>query len=257
MDIADRIEALRREGVLLADAATAADLAAPVPTCPGWQLRDLVVHAGKVHRWATAYLLHGHQGPLDEAGQGEAWGPEPSDAVLLEWFREGHAELVIALEKAPADLSCWSFLPAPSPLAFWARRQLHETAVHRFDAEAAAGVAGPPLSTRAALDGIDELLRGFLVRPHTRLRSERPRTVLISATDAATVPDAPGTWRVTISQEPLTVTLTDEPADLTLSGPARDLQLLLWNRLPLEAAHAEGDLGLLELWRERAVIRWS
>ncbi|MGW6914260.1 maleylpyruvate isomerase family mycothiol-dependent enzyme [Kitasatospora sp. NPDC054939] len=255
MDLTERIGALRREGALLADAAAAADLAAPVPGCPGWELRDLVVHTGKVHRWATSYLVHGHRSPLDQAGQLAAWGPEPSDAALVDWFREGHADLSLALEKAPAELDCWSFLPAPSPVAFWARRQLHETAVHRFDAEAAAGVDGPRVTAEVALDGIDELLRGFLVRPQGRLRSPEPRTVLVRATDAERPEGLPSSWRVTISQDPVTVTLTDEAADLVLTGSAHDLYLLLWNRRPIEAADASGDLTLLDLWRERAVIR--
>lgn len=45
MDVGERIDALRREGRLLVDAA--------VRTCPGWVVRDLVRHLGGVHRWAT------------------------------------------------------------------------------------------------------------------------------------------------------------------------------------------------------------
>ena len=29
---------------------------APVPTCPGWTVRDLLAHQGMVHRWATAVV---------------------------------------------------------------------------------------------------------------------------------------------------------------------------------------------------------
>ncbi|MFG3056506.1 maleylpyruvate isomerase family mycothiol-dependent enzyme [Kitasatospora sp. NPDC048239] len=251
MMISEHIEALRREGGLLADAAARTDPAAPVPTCPDWRLRDLVLHTGQVHRWATAYVAHGHRAPLDDGGARAAWGPEPSDAALVDWFREGHAALVDALAAAPDDLDCWSFLPAPSPLAFWARRQAHETAVHRFDADAAAGAEGPRVSTALALDGMDELLRCFMVRSHARVRSERPRTVLVRTTDE------PGSWLLTISPDPLVVEPVDGPAELTLTGPAHELYPLLWNRLPLDRAHAEGDLSLLDLWRETAVVRWS
>ena len=34
-------------------------------------------------------------------------------------------------------MRCFAFLPAPSPLAFWARRQAHETGIHRADVESA------------------------------------------------------------------------------------------------------------------------
>ncbi|MGV9270488.1 maleylpyruvate isomerase N-terminal domain-containing protein [Kitasatospora sp. NPDC003701] len=266
MEITEHIDALHHEGVLLADAAARTDLATPVPTCPDWRLRDLVLHTGQVHRWATAYVRHGHRAPLDADGERAAWGPAPSDASLVDWFRAGHGALVEALAAAPADLDCWSFLPAPTPRAFWARRQAHETAVHRFDADAAAGAEGPGVAGGLALDGIDELLRGFMARSHARVRSERPRTVLVRATDAAPA-DGPGEWLLTISRDPLAVsrrtaedTEVAGPADLTLDGPARDLYLLLWNRLPAERndrVELSGDRALLDLWRETAVVRWS
>ncbi|MEU6232805.1 maleylpyruvate isomerase family mycothiol-dependent enzyme [Kitasatospora sp. NPDC047058] len=254
MKITEHIDALRREGGLLADAAARTDLAAPVPTCPEWRLRDLVLHTGRVHRWATAHVRDGLAAPLDDDGQRAAWGPTPSDDALVDWFRTGHAALVAALAGAPADLGCWSFLPAPSPLAFWARRQAHETAVHRFDADAAAGAEGPRVTTALALDGIDELLCGFMARGRAELRSEQPRTVLLRAADG------PGSWLLTVSREPLTVTTPAADgvrADLTVAGPARDLYLLLWNRRPAERVDLSGDRSLLELWRETAAVRWS
>ncbi|MFJ8627700.1 maleylpyruvate isomerase family mycothiol-dependent enzyme [Kitasatospora sp. NPDC093550] len=256
METTEHIDALRREGVRLAEAAARTELSAPVPTCPDWQLADLLRHIGYVHRWATAFPSRGLRAPLDDAGADAVVGLVPSDAGLLDWFREGHAALVDALSEAPADIECWSFLPAPSPLAFWARRQAHETAVHRHDADAAAGKPGPAVDTVLALDGIDELLRGFMTRSRATVRSDRPRTVQVRATDG------PGSWRMTITREPMTVSTDDspEPADLTLAGPARDLYLLLWNRLPAEQARAvetTGDRDLLALWRGEATIRWS
>ncbi|MFG2824676.1 maleylpyruvate isomerase family mycothiol-dependent enzyme [Kitasatospora sp. NPDC048365] len=254
MEISEHIDALRRDGALLAEAAAATDLDAPVPTCPDWRLADLLRHTGRVHRWATAYVTDGLRVPLDDAGQQRAWGPDPDDAGLVEWFRTGHSGLVAALEKAPADLDCWSFLPAPSPLAFWARRQAHETAVHRVDAEFAAGLEPSATGPAFAEDGIAELLTRFLVRPKTPLRSERPRTLLVRTTDR------PASWLVTVSQEPVvTQELPDgaPAADCVVSGRAHELYLLLWNRLPLERVTAEGDRSLFELWRGSARIRWS
>ena len=68
-------------------------------------------------------------------------GSWPPDAELAAGSRQGCAALADALAAAPADLECWTFLRAPSPLAMWARRQAHETAIHRVDAELAAGAA--------------------------------------------------------------------------------------------------------------------
>ncbi|MBD0691555.1 maleylpyruvate isomerase family mycothiol-dependent enzyme [Streptomyces sp. CBMA123] len=272
MEISEHIEALRHEGALLADAAARTDLTAPVPTCPDWRLGDLVRHIGHVHRWAAAHPAQGLRAPLDEPGRQAVLGPAPSDAVLLDWYREGHAALLTVLSEAPADLECWTFLPAPSPLAFWARRQAHETAVHRFDADAAAGSPGPAVDPALALDGIDELLRGFMRCGRANVHSDSPRTVRIRASDG------PGSWHLTLSREPLAVTTEEHPesADLTVTGPARELYLLLWNRLTVEQAEQSaqsgqvgqagqsaqtgqvelsGDRSLLDLWRDNAAIR--
>ena len=60
---------------------------------------------------------------------------------------------------------------APSPRCFWARRQCHETTIHAVDALSASLGRYPVaadaswIGTELALDGIDELLTGFLPRP--------------------------------------------------------------------------------------------
>src|SRR5262249_17763118 len=146
-DVPGYVGALRREGELLADAAQRAGLAAAVPSCPGWAVRDLLRHTGYVHRWATGFVAEGLTRP-GGASEEEILGQGPADAELPGWFREGHAALVGALGAAGPGLNCWAFLPAPSPLAFWARRQAHETAIHQVDADqAAAGAAGQPART--------------------------------------------------------------------------------------------------------------
>src|SRR5438034_6037440 len=138
MRVAEHIDALREHGRALADAARDLDPATPVPTCPEWRVRDLVRHQGGVHRWATSYVAEAR--PTSDGDDGDLErlvGGWPRDDDLIGWFREGHASLVAALEAAPDDLICWTFLRAPSARAFWARRQAHETAVHLADARSA------------------------------------------------------------------------------------------------------------------------
>src|SRR5262249_6118199 len=135
-----------RQGELLAGAAERAGLIAAVPSCPGWAVRDLLKHTGYVHRWATGFVAEGLTRPVD-ASEEEILGEGPADAELPGWFREGHAALVRTLGAAARRLTCWAFLAAPSPLAFWARRQAHETAIHRVDAEQAANTAGQAASS--------------------------------------------------------------------------------------------------------------
>ncbi|WJV50468.1 maleylpyruvate isomerase family mycothiol-dependent enzyme [Streptomyces flavofungini] len=242
MKTAEHTEVLDREGTLLADAAVAAGLDAPVPTCPDWRVRDLLRHTGTVHRWATRFVAEA----LPEFQPWQERLDLDGDA-LLDWFREGHGHLVAALRDAPVDLECWTFLPAPSPLAFWARRQANETAVHRIDAESARGGTLSALDARFAADGIDELLRGFHAREKSRMRTAEPRVLRVRTTDTE------GTWTVRLSVD-VAVTERGEtaPADCEVSGPAADLYLALWNRRTFPAV--SGDAELAALWREKAGV---
>ncbi|MGW3245730.1 maleylpyruvate isomerase family mycothiol-dependent enzyme [Streptomyces sp. NPDC001070] len=247
METAEFIEVLKVDGTLLADAAEAAGPDAEVPSCPGWRMRDLVRHQGVVHRWATRFVAEGRTRP--EPITAEA--PE-DDPALIPWFREGHGRLAAALEAAPTGLDCWYFLKAPSPLAFWARRQAHETAVHRVDAELALGGAPSPVDPQFAADGIDELLAGFHVRKKSRIRSETPRTLRVRAVDTDTARDD---WLAHVSAEPLVVERrSGGEADCTVSGTAEELYLALWNRGPYEKLQVTGDASLLDLWRRTAAI---
>lgn len=243
METAAFIRILEREGELLASAAERAGTDAKVPTCPEWQVRDLVRHTGVVHRWATGFVAEGHMSfrPFEEE-------PGLDGAELLDWFRTGHRRLVDALDAAPPGLECWHFLPAPSPAAFWARRQAHETAVHRFDAEAARGGTHDAFERDFAADGIDELLRGFHARAKSRVRSAEPRVLRVRASDTD---DA--VWTVRLTEDPPATERGEVgSADCEVSGPAARLYPALWNRLPLP--RVTGDAAVAELWRERSGV---
>ncbi len=177
MDVPEYVEQLRRDGERLATVASFTDPGAPVPTCPDWSLRDLVHHVGGVHRWATGFVRGAGRQPPD--GDLERFvGGWPIDSELVVWFADGHRVLAESLASAPADLETWTFLEAPTPLAFWARRQAHETATHRVDAESAGGeVTGFP--SGFSVDGIDELLLRFANRPGRTLPVETMRSMAL------------------------------------------------------------------------------
>jgi len=249
MDVADHIARLRVEGALLADAAERAGLDTPVPTCPDWQVRDLVVHTGGVHRWAAAHVAAARPEPLGPDEE-QAKFAAPGDDELMAWFRTGHADLVATLSAADPGVACWSFLPAPSPLAFWSRRQAHETAIHRADAQsAAATITGYP--TGFAIDGIDELLFGFLSRRETCPVTDPARRLALRAVDA----DA--AWTAHLEPDGRRFVRGAEPADLTVTGPAADLYLLVWNRRGLDGLSVDGDPRVLDGWRAGARVTWS
>ncbi len=182
-------------------------------------------------------------------------GTWPSDGELVEWFLDGHAGLVAALSAAPADLECWTFLRAPSPLAHWARRQAHETAIHRVDTELAAGTALSPIDAAFAADGVDELLCGFVPRRSTRLRAERPASLRVRSTDAGAA------WLLRMESDGVTSTREDEAAPsaavtaCTVSGTAADLYLALWNRRGREQLTVEGDDAVLAHFLDSVQVR--
>ncbi|AJF69548.1 maleylpyruvate isomerase family mycothiol-dependent enzyme [Streptomyces vietnamensis] len=246
MKNAEYIDALEAAGRGLADAAAEAGTDAEVPTCPGWQVRDLLRHTTMVHRWATTFVAEARTTPIRDLGETTLDGEE-----LLAFFREGHADLVATLRAAPESLDCWAFLPAPSPLAFWARRQAHETTVHRVDAESALTGTPEPVAPAFAADGVDELLAGFHARDRSRVRTPEPRTLRVRTTDTGDV------WTVHLSATEPPRTERDSEngvADTELSGPADQLYLTLWNRLPVDAVTVTGDEELARLWRETSAI---
>ena len=204
-----------------------------------------------VHRWAAANL-RGRTIEIDATERAGRRAPSPVD-----WLRDGAIDLVAAITEAPDDVRTIVFLnDAPGPRAFWARRQCHETTIHAVDALAGAlgrypTAADTWIEPAVALDGIDELLAGFMTRNKSRLRSDQPLTVGVLADES------PTGWLVEASPAPAVVTVAPrdevaDRADVRLDGPAVAVYLTLWNRsdeLDLEGA-------ALDPWRA-APITWG
>ena len=246
MDLSDHVEGLRVALASFVDHAGRAGLEAPVPTTPAWDVRALVAHQGMVHRWAAATIRGSEADP--SAFRIEGLKAEHPTA----WLNEGGLDLVDAIESAADDLKALVFLnDAPPPRRFWARRQCHETTIHAVDALAASLRRFPVatetwISREVAVDGIDELLTGFLTRGRSKLRSERPTRFAVRPTDAEQ------SWMVTVSDEPaVTVRNGDGAAEVVLEAPAAALYLALWNRS--DEIATEG----FQLWRDRARVTWS
>lgn len=244
--------------------ATSSGLHATVPTCPGWTVSDLVAHQGMVHRWAADTLRGQRRDSAEHLAEGIA------SADILQWFDDGATALLDVLSKTPEDWDGFFFLAGDGrPRDGWARRQCHETTIHAVDAMSArlgrAATADETwFSPALAADGIDELITGFVPRGRARLRSPQPLTLELATTDTA------DSWTVHISEEPTVVARGSAAdaagfADARWTGPARDLYLLLWNRvdddesehrIQMEQLSEDGaDVGAL--WRETMKVRWS
>jgi len=254
-DVPGYIAALGHEGDLLAAAAERAGMGAAVPSCPGWAVRDLLKHTGYVHRWATGIVAQGLARPAGGESEAEILAQGPGDPELPGWFREGHAALVRALTEAPPDLDCWAFLAAPSPLAFWARRQAHETAIHRVDAERAAGRASASAFEPAfAADGVDELIMGFLAR--SIRRGSWPGLDAGLAIHARDDAAASADWLVAGGAGEPGVSRGPGKAGCGVTGLARDLYLTLWNRRPPDRLQVIGDPSILAVFTRELQITW-
>jgi uncharacterized protein (TIGR03083 family) len=183
----------------------------------------------------------------------EVVGGWPGDDELIGWYRESHAQLVAALRDADPRLECFTFLDVPSPLAMWARRQAHETAIHRVDAELAGSAAVSPVAAGFAADGIDELLACFITRDSKRLYADPPRILRVHAhrhwrrvaRDLHTGPVA------TVHNGP------PQPADATIRGSADNLYLALWSRRDTSGLPTSGDPATLTHFLDNVHIRWS
>jgi len=248
MEIAEHVEQMGVETQRVVDRLAVAGLDATVPTCPGWTLRDLAVHVGMAHRWAAA-IIERRAVRSDDVTPLEARGDVPPDEQMADWVIDGQRHLAAVIAATPPATDFWRFMRnAPSSLAFWARRQAHETAIHRVDAELA-GDAVPPaaLPLAFAADGVDELVLGFA--PRYRPRGITPATIHLGATDVDR------RWTVALTDGIIEASDgIDGPADLRIEAPVNDLYLLLWNRGAADHAVLTGDPAALDSWRAAVAV---
>ncbi|NUT53714.1 MAG: maleylpyruvate isomerase family protein, partial [Saccharothrix sp.] len=206
---------MRTEYAALRSAAVAAGPDAPVPTCPGWSVRDLVDHVGLTHSWALRAL---HTPP-----DGDRPRPEERPAdwdALLDWWDKRFAELADTLAGTLSNTPAWSFI-GPKTYAFWSRRQAHETAIHRLDAEHARhGATVPSLlyDVEFAADGVDEFLTWMLARSAQREPIALSGRLLFHAADAGRAWEVRFTPGEAPEVGPITGSATVE--DATVAGTA-------------------------------------
>jgi uncharacterized protein (TIGR03083 family) len=243
------IGALEREGTRLSNVAAEIDPTASIPTCPGWTLRDLLLHLGGIHRWAGSHLRDSLPTIL-KTDLIDIFDRLPDDAQLIDWYRCELDLLLTTLRDSPANVDCATFLPSISPLHHWARRQAHETCIHRADVESIRGEL-TPVDRGFALDGIDELVAGFVPRRFMKLRSETPLSLMIAPDDSSRG------WVLTITDQPVVVTDDAVECDCRVGGDAGDIYFALWNRAPRERLTVTGDSTVLDLFHRRIQIRWA
>jgi len=241
---------------LLRSCIQGADLTLPVPSCPGWNVGQLLRHLGGGHRWVEETVRTRAQQPLadDHFRDLTAYTNEDPD-VLGPWLDEGAARLADTLRAAGPDALVWTPVPGGS-VAFFARRFAHETAIHRADATLALG-AEFTLEEEVARDAVDEWMElgslpmHFDIHPWMRELLGPGRTLHFHATDTA--PEASAEWVVDLTGEAITWRRTHEKATVAVRGPLTGLLLVLYRRRPARSEGIEviGDVELLDFWLER------
>ncbi|WP_409330897.1 maleylpyruvate isomerase family mycothiol-dependent enzyme [Trujillonella humicola] len=194
--------AAEQEAFTALAAGAPADL--PVPACGDWTAGVLVRHLATVHRWAALATRTGPGGELPDMRP--LWRETTADD-----YPAAAAELRAALTD-PAR-PCVT-LVGPGAAAWWARRQVSETFVHRLDLAAALGVAAdadPAVAADCVAEVVDtmhprQVALGRVAMPARGLRLTAPT----------------GSWEL-------------GPAPVAeVTGPEVALALLLWHRTDLD-----------------------
>ncbi|RJQ69526.1 maleylpyruvate isomerase family mycothiol-dependent enzyme [Pseudonocardiaceae bacterium YIM PH 21723] len=225
-------DVITAQSELLVTQLAGADLRTPVPSCPEWNLGQLLRHLGGAQRWATEIIRTGQQADEDLFDMRDLSRFTDEDpAVVLPWLRAAGTELAEMLRKTGPGVPTWT--PAPgqdSGSDFFARRGAHETAVHRADAVLAMG-KDYWLESDVAADAVEEWLE---------LGHQPP---LVHGTLAFEATDTVDRWAVGQGGS--------GPATVTVRGPVATLLLVIYRRLPTASVEVSGDARPLQFWLDR------
>ena len=203
----------------------------------------LVAHTAGVHHWVTDIVstAAAERRVRSEPPPGISSEPE----AALRWYEAGLAELLGVLGAADPNAVVWNWFDRrPAPTRFWHRRMANETAVHRWDAQAAAGIPRP-VDVVLAVDGIDEFL--------TFVSAWLPRWPVEGLVGSLHLhaTDTDGEWSLSLTGNGLQHRREHSKADAAVRGPASDLFLWINNRVTPDSPQLEvfGDRQLVDGWR--------
>lgn len=244
MDHVTHSDLLEAELATFATTLRTADLDARVPTCPDWAVIDLVEHLGQIHRWAE--LLVRTTSPT-RVGPPSLDDDHPQDrtdpASCAEWIAVGGARLVTTLRAADPTVEMYAW-GRDQHVAFWSRRQLHETLVHRIDLELAIG-SDWHVEPAAAVDCIDEFFDNLAASARFS-----PWVKELNGTGSIHLhaTDVEGEWMIQLRPDGFDVTHGHDKGDVAARGNARDLLGAILLRSSTEPLEVFGDAELLAFW---------
>jgi uncharacterized protein (TIGR03083 family) len=243
MDNARLTDHLHREYALLHAAVASADPGSPVPTCPGWTVSDLAGHVAEVYlHKAECIRLRAFPDP---------WPPERPAVPPTAELETAWARLLeqFATHEPTDPAATWH--DPDQTVGFWIRRMAQETAVHRIDAQLAAGVTVDPIPDDLAEDGVDELLTLFVAYASEHWPGGFAGVLAGADRRPVRVTAGSGSWLVTIEEDAARVvpTSADAPAAAQVTGDAGAMARWLWGRGGEEAVTVGGDQPLVDQLR--------
>ncbi|RRR98389.1 maleylpyruvate isomerase family mycothiol-dependent enzyme [Glycomyces terrestris] len=234
MDFPELRAHLTAEAARFRAAALAAEPDAVAPTCPEWTATDLIDHLTGVydHKLQSMRLLREPAG----ADRIKRTGPaaERFDAALADLLAEFD-------DRGPESLAHTWYGPDQT-VGFWIRRMAHETAVHRVDAELAAGRPVGAVDAALALDGIEEMLTVMLSWGSKAYRDWTLDDIQANLGLQVGLDAGDRAWTVIVSVAGIDI--ADDVAAgsaATVAGTPGEVLLWLWRRLPADALAVTGD----------------
>ncbi|WP_375431626.1 maleylpyruvate isomerase family mycothiol-dependent enzyme [uncultured Friedmanniella sp.] len=230
---------------------------AAVPTCPDWDVADLVWHLTEVqYFWAA--VVRQQRTTLAEVEAEDLRRPTGFPELLRTADRCAR-DLVEVLRRTPPATPVWTWAEDQSA-GFVLRRQAHEALIHRVDAECVTG-ARTPMDAALAADGVDEALRVMFggAPSWATLTVDEHATLRVVSSDtghrwAVNLARYAGTDEEGHEQEGPTLAIAPVdhllPAVATVTASAADLDCWLWGRPPLGDVGLSGDVAVLAGLRE-------
>ncbi|WP_419926855.1 maleylpyruvate isomerase family mycothiol-dependent enzyme [Candidatus Poriferisocius sp.] len=238
IDRAVYTQALKADGEAIAEAGRR-DINAAVPSCPDWTMHKLLAHVGRVY-WSVG--RHVAERATEMIPADEIPCP-PEGAAIVGWFEEAHRFVQEALDGADPDEAVWSWA-GQNTMAFYFRRMAHETAVHRWDAQAAFGEPGP-IDSDLAADGVSELFEVVLPFAVANWNMALPDASLhLHRTDGE------GEWLLVNDGGSIKMSREHAKGDAAVRAGGTDLLLLSWERIGLDGPGVEtfGNADAARAW---------
>lgn len=232
------VEAIRTHGHGLADAAEG-NFAAEVVCCPGWNVSDLVWHIRGVHFFWGSVV----EGLVADPDTVPNLSRPDSEAELLADYRQGVDRIASVLGTADQNASIWTW-SHQKDVAFVTRHQVQEAAVHRWDAETAAGRVFD-VEPDLAADSVDEFLEHSTPSLNDDIQP-LAGSLHLHATDIE------GEWLIGEDEEgQLKFERGHHKGDAALRASASDLLLMLYRRIGTDRGEILGDAGVVDRFLAR------